>query len=79
MPLGGNSVGFARVKSVGRMRAPRKATPAPVSMKHGLTRGSVYIQPITVPPVAYSSEVQIVQGGSNADSYNSEFAVGDRF
>ncbi|KAJ7681231.1 hypothetical protein B0H14DRAFT_3908209 [Mycena olivaceomarginata] len=65
--------------SVGRVRAPRKATPAPVSTKHGLTRGSVYIQPITVPPVAYSSEVQIVQGGSSADSYNSEFVVGDRF
>ncbi|KAJ7321862.1 hypothetical protein DFH08DRAFT_888792 [Mycena albidolilacea] len=79
MPLGGNSAGFARVKSVGRVRAPRKATPAPVSTKHGLTRGSVYIQPITVPPVAYSSEVQIVQGGSSADSYNSEFVVGDRF
>ncbi|KAK6996008.1 hypothetical protein R3P38DRAFT_3074033 [Favolaschia claudopus] len=65
----------ARVKSVGRVRAPRKATPAPVLAKHGLTRGSVYIQPITVPPAVYSHEVQIVQGGSSADSYNSEFAV----
>ncbi|KAJ7759703.1 hypothetical protein B0H14DRAFT_3165866 [Mycena olivaceomarginata] len=27
MPLGGNSAGFARVKSIGRVRAPRKATP----------------------------------------------------
>ncbi|KAJ6562437.1 hypothetical protein B0H19DRAFT_1260013 [Mycena capillaripes] len=62
-----------RVKSVGRVRAPRKATPAPVASRHGLTRGSVYIQPITVPPVAFSSEVQIVQGGSSADSYSSEF------
>ncbi|KAJ7321880.1 hypothetical protein DFH08DRAFT_356570 [Mycena albidolilacea] len=31
MPLSGNSARFARVKSVGRVRAPRKATPAPVS------------------------------------------------
>ncbi|KAJ7172996.1 hypothetical protein C8R43DRAFT_978153 [Mycena crocata] len=63
-----------RVKSVGRVRAPRKATPAPMNARHGMTRGSIYIQPITVPPSAYSSEVQIVQGGSSADSYNSEFA-----
>ncbi|KAJ7030857.1 hypothetical protein C8F04DRAFT_1112696 [Mycena alexandri] len=63
-----------RVKSVGRVRAPRKATPAPVNAKHGMTRGSVYIQPIHVPPATYSHEVQIVQGGSSADSYNSEFA-----
>ncbi|KAJ7468947.1 hypothetical protein B0H11DRAFT_2238492 [Mycena galericulata] len=66
----------ARVKSVGRVRAPRKATPAPVNARHGITRGSVYIQPITVPPATFSSEVQIVQGGSSADSYSSEF--GDR-
>ncbi|KAJ7236853.1 hypothetical protein B0H12DRAFT_122139 [Mycena haematopus] len=76
MPVGVSGPG--RVKSVGRVRAPRKATPAPVSTKHGLTRGSVYIQPITVPPATYSSEVQIVQGGSSADSYNSEFVVEDR-
>ncbi|KAJ6481927.1 hypothetical protein C8R45DRAFT_1003478 [Mycena sanguinolenta] len=75
MPVGVGATGAARVKSVGRVRAPRKATPAPVSTKHGLTRGSVYIQPITVPPTMYSNEVQIVQGGSSADSYNSEFAV----
>jgi hypothetical protein len=62
-----------RVKSVGRVRAPRKATPAPIVAKHGMTRGSIYIQPITVPPSGFSSEVQIVQGGSSADSYNSEF------
>ncbi|KAJ6597502.1 hypothetical protein DFH09DRAFT_972155 [Mycena vulgaris] len=64
-----------RVKSVGRVRAPRKATPAPVNSRHG-TRGSVYIQPITVPPSAYSSEVLVVQGSGSADSYSSEF--GDR-
>ncbi|KAJ7737353.1 hypothetical protein B0H16DRAFT_106658 [Mycena metata] len=63
-----------RVKSVGRVRAPKKATPAPVNSKHGMTRGSVYIQPIHVPPASYSHEVQIVQGGSSADSYSSEFA-----
>ncbi|KAF8185823.1 hypothetical protein K438DRAFT_1836386 [Mycena galopus ATCC 62051] len=78
MPIGAKAdAGFARVKSVGRVRAPKKATPAPVSTKH-VGRGSVYIQPITVPPVAFSAEVQIVQGGSSADSYNSEFSVGDR-
>ncbi|KAF7292709.1 hypothetical protein MIND_01169100 [Mycena indigotica] len=66
-------VGPARVKSVGRQRAPQKATPVPVNTKHGLTRGSVYIQPITVPPQEFHTEVQIVQGGSSADSYQSEF------
>ncbi|KAF7366314.1 hypothetical protein MSAN_00887600 [Mycena sanguinolenta] len=75
IPVGVGAGGPARVKSVGRVRAPRKATPAPVSTKHGLTRGSVYIQPITVPPAMYNTEVQIVQGGSSADSYNSEFVV----
>ncbi|KAJ7050410.1 hypothetical protein C8F01DRAFT_1179068 [Mycena amicta] len=64
----------ARVKTVGRQRAPQKATPVPVNSKHGMTRGSVYIQPITVPPQEFHSEVQIVQGGSSADSYKSEFA-----
>ncbi|KAJ7628773.1 hypothetical protein FB45DRAFT_1059473 [Roridomyces roridus] len=64
-----------RVKSVGRVRAPHKTTPAPVHVRN-LTRGSIYIQPITVPPASFSSEVQIVQGGSSADSFNSEF--GDR-
>ncbi|KAJ7121108.1 hypothetical protein C8R44DRAFT_981935 [Mycena epipterygia] len=63
-----------RIKSVGRVRAPTKSTPAPIVARHGMTRGSIYIQPITVPPAAFSSEVQIVQGGSSADSYNSEFA-----
>ncbi|KAJ7216373.1 hypothetical protein GGX14DRAFT_441331 [Mycena pura] len=62
-----------RVKSVGRVKAPRKETPAPVNARHGMARGSVYIQPITVPRSEWNSEVQIVQGGSSADSYRSEF------
>ncbi|KAJ7677619.1 hypothetical protein B0H17DRAFT_1206900 [Mycena rosella] len=62
----------ARVKSVGRVRAPYKTTPVPVR-GHGMTRGSVYIQPIHVPPTGFSSEVLLVQGGGSADSYNSEF------
>ncbi|KAF7342159.1 hypothetical protein MVEN_01803700 [Mycena venus] len=80
MPVGGggSNASFGRVKSVGRVRAPKKATPAPVTAKHGLMRGSVSIQPIMVPPAVYSSEVQIVQGGSSADSYNSEFPVSGR-
>ncbi|KAJ6624723.1 hypothetical protein B0H10DRAFT_2005803 [Mycena sp. CBHHK59/15] len=64
-----------RVKTVGRVKAPRKATPAPVNAKHGMTRGSVYIQPITVPPSEFSSEVQIIQGPGSGDSIRS----GDSF
>ncbi|KAF7319259.1 hypothetical protein HMN09_00263400 [Mycena chlorophos] len=63
----------ARVKSVGRQRAPQKATPVPVNARHGLARGSIYIQPIHVPPQAFHSEVQIVQGSSSAESSQSEF------
>ncbi|KAJ7224777.1 hypothetical protein C8J57DRAFT_231211 [Mycena rebaudengoi] len=61
-----------RVKTVGRVRAPRKNTPTPVSVPiQHKTRGSIYIQPITVPPPSvYASEVQIVQGGM--DSANSD-------
>ncbi|KAF7292495.1 hypothetical protein MKEN_01473800 [Mycena kentingensis (nom. inval.)] len=64
-----------RVKSVGRQRAPQKSTPVPVNARHGMTRGSVYIQPITVPPQHFHSEVQIVQGSGSADSTQSEFVV----
>ncbi|KAJ7616367.1 hypothetical protein DFH06DRAFT_1307130 [Mycena polygramma] len=79
LPVGPPSAGgLGHVKSVGRVRALKKATPTPVASKHGLTRGSIYIQPITVPPAAFSSEVQIVQGGSSADSYSSEFRDSDR-
>ncbi|KAJ7080976.1 hypothetical protein B0H15DRAFT_475780 [Mycena belliarum] len=66
------SAGPVRVKTVGRARASRKETPSPVTARHRVL-ASVYIQPITVPPAAFSSEVQIVQGNGSADSYNSEF------
>ncbi|CAK5276166.1 unnamed protein product [Mycena citricolor] len=63
-----------RVKSVGRVKAPRKATPAPLAPSRHVARGSVHIQPITVPPSGFASEVQIVQGSSSADSFKSEFS-----
>lgn len=52
---------LSRIKSVGK--APRKNTPTPVSVRGGLgTRGSIYIEPIMIPPREEGMpEVELVQ------------------
>lgn len=47
-----------RIKSVGK--APRRFTPTPV--KTGLTRGSIYIEPIMIPPKQTGMPVAIQEG-----------------
>lgn len=50
---------LGRIKSVGK--APRRYTPAPV--KTNYTRGSIYIEPIVIPPRGEAfSEVELLQG-----------------
>ncbi|THV06859.1 hypothetical protein K435DRAFT_415048 [Dendrothele bispora CBS 962.96] len=51
---------LVRIKSIGK--APRRYTPAPVKTNY-TTRGSIYIEPIVIPPRGQAfSEVELVQG-----------------
>lgn len=57
------TVPTSRIKSIGK--APKRFTPTPV--KTGLTRGSIYIEPIMIPPKQFGMPV-VIQDGNVSSS-----------
>jgi hypothetical protein len=72
------AVPAARIKSVGN--APRRSTPRPIKTNTHLTRGSIYIEPILIPPKPEGMPEAVQDlGQSVASNYSSALRDSDVF